>query len=107
MKAHAVQRVAEHEVARRLRIVEGLDAEVVSGTEETIRPSIPDGIGKVAKQMLDAILAPGVIRVKDELRIRTRLQHRAALGLQLPIRSALPSTRTSPVIHTEPSRLRG
>jgi hypothetical protein len=69
VEAKAVQRVAENKAACRLGIVEGLDAEMVPRTEQALRSPVPNGIGKVAKQMLDAVIAPGAVRMENQLRI--------------------------------------
>ena len=83
VKANAGQRIAEHEEVPTLRIVEGLHAEVVPGAKDPTLSPIPDGEREVPDQVIDAVVAPRMISVQDELRVVGELGARATLRLEL------------------------
>ncbi len=78
MEAQAIKRVAEQEEIARFRIVERLDAELVTPAEEKLLPGIPDSEGKIAAQMLDTFFTPGGIRVQDQIGIRSGMPYTAS-----------------------------
>ena len=67
----------------------GLHAKVVARAEELLAPPVPDGEGKVAYQVIEALGAPGFVGVKNEFNIGRprRYRRRAAL----PRRNDLPA----------------
>ena len=86
MLPDAVQRVAENQQRAKMRVEERLDAELVPRAKQAFLPRVPDGKGKIADQMFDAGIAPGVIRVENQLsvrRCRRQCARCAALGFQL------------------------
>jgi hypothetical protein len=83
MGPHAIERIAEDEKIAHIGVIERLDAEMVSGAEESFPARVPDGKRKIAAQVLDARLAPRRERVKDQLRIRRAISDFLALLLKL------------------------
>src|SRR5256885_5980425 len=69
MQADAVERIAEDNRAPKLRVEEGLDAEMIPGTEHAMFGGIPDREREVAEEMRDTVLAPGAVRTKNQLRV--------------------------------------
>jgi hypothetical protein len=55
---------ANKAVARVVR--ERLRAEVVAGEEELLAALVPDGEREVAEQVVDAVLAPGAVRIEEQ-----------------------------------------
>src|SRR5579862_9079560 len=50
-------------------VVERSDAHMVAGAEQLLPAAIPDGESEVAQQSARAVLAPALIRLKDQFRI--------------------------------------
>ena len=61
--AQRIQRVAEDKTIVRVNIKELADAELVACAEELLASAVPDGEGKVADQMFDAVFFPGGVSV--------------------------------------------
>src|SRR2546422_268172 len=69
--------------ARRVVVVERLDAEMVARAEQRRAARVPDGKREVAQQVLRATLAPALVGGEDELSVRDRAgrtEHGAEVG---------------------------
>ncbi len=70
VQAHALEAVAAHEEASAVGVVERLDAELVDRAHELAARRVPEREAEVAEQVLEATLAPGVVGMQEELRVR-------------------------------------
>src|SRR5947209_12456448 len=56
---------------------------MVSGAEQSPTGRIPEDEGKIAQQVLDTCITPGVIGMQEQLSVTGRVQAAAAAGLKL------------------------
>src|SRR3989442_3713273 len=56
---------------------------MVSGAEQSTTGRIPEDEGKIAQQVLDTCITPGVIGMQEQLSVTGRVQAAAAAGLKL------------------------
>ena len=63
-----------------LGVVEGFYAEMIPGAEQPPPASVPDGEGKIAQEMLDALFSPDQVRVQDQFRVGSLFQVMAAVA---------------------------
>ena len=109
MLADAIEGIAEDQRLADVSVEERLDSQVVARAKEALPRPVPDGEGEVAQQMLDAILAPGLVGAQDQLDIggvRERDFRDPGLGVGASS-SRRASTRASATIQTWPSRVKG
>src|ERR1700730_12733146 len=71
MKTYAVKSVTEDDRPADRRVVQRLHAHVVASAEEAAPSGVPDAKCEIADQGLDAGLLPDVVRVPQELDVRT------------------------------------
>src|SRR2546425_8631709 len=83
MHTRAIQRVTDNQRPADPRIVERLRAQMVSGAEQSPTGRIPEDEGKIAQQVLDTCITPGVIGMQEQLSVTGRVQAAAAAGLKL------------------------
>lgn len=69
LHANAIQRVAEDQPSPRLRIIKGLNAQLVMCAEERLALPVPDRETEVSQQAIEASLPPGSVGAKDQLGI--------------------------------------
>lgn len=84
MPPDTVQGIAEHQAPARLRIIEGLDAQVVPGGKQPAPGPVPDGKGEIADKVQDTVFPPGLIGVEDEFDIGNILKVGAPACFKLP-----------------------
>src|SRR5579864_3247874 len=70
MLPNAIEGITENNERTQMCIEERLDAELVPCAKQAPPARVPNGEGKIAKQVFDALIAPGVIRMKNKLDVR-------------------------------------
>src|SRR5258708_27673091 len=69
MYSHTFQRVTEDKTIACSRIIKRLDTEMITGAEKVLLAPIPDRKGEVTDEVLDAILTPRSIGIKNQFGI--------------------------------------
>src|ERR1700730_441683 len=65
MGSDTIHRVAEYKKILQLRVVEGLDAEVIARAKQDLVAGVPDGKRKIASKIVNAARAPKGITSQD------------------------------------------
>ena len=61
-------------------VEKGFDAELIARAKQALPWRVPDGEDEIAEEMIDALLAPDLIRAQDQLRVGGCRQFFVALG---------------------------
>src|SRR4029077_6157742 len=82
MVADAIEHIAEKKEFSLFSVIEWFHAEMVARAKQSFLRHVPDGERKIAAQVLDAIRAPGSVRLQNQFRIRRRVLRFAVLALE-------------------------
>src|ERR1700680_4380372 len=99
--ADTLESITENYAGAESGIIEGLDAHMVTGAEESLPCFIPNSEREIPKQMLDAIQSPCSIRVQNQFGIGPAGWHDIDLSGGLECGEKL-SARIDPRIRDDP-----